>query len=1121
MEDVTPNSESSPSQDSLGFGPGEQLKAFRWTQALARRLVRDPALAADLNQDAWTRVLERFGNSVPSRRWLAQTLRSLAFRARRGNSRRAHHEALSAPGKSLPSASELIERNEAQRRVAAAVLELPGPLRDVLLLRFQEGIRVSAIATRLGCAKSTVSERLQRGLAALRQQLGEAKDGSGWDACCLIATPFGLAGSSSLPLPLTQAVQSTTTAAMRTQGSGVAAKSAALPYITGMTFFMSKLTTIGSVLAALALATVGLWTRGGDAAESSSASASGDELDVTLIGPKLSVEAPALHSPTPLNALPDDLATRSAVPQAFDPEKHYVVVGRVVREDGEPVPNTTVRLHFRDEMSHTTQGTEDGQFELIMDLDAIESIPELRSLSLDIVAERYLTMHSVYIPREGDGVIAMPSLGARDDVGTITLFPAGAIQGRVLSSTGEAVAGAVIDLFDHDPEDMQARWSYSGHEPEVISDANGNFLMGHILGKTIKLSAGHKLFIDSDQFEVVTVTSGQTTSGVTLFVTPAAIVSGRVEDTDGDPINDAYVNGTGNWSIMDTVHSDENGRFRLALRDGSPAVVAAYVPGMTQVSPEPDQKRGAGELTIVMRPDLPSGAFTVQIVDAQNGKPIRRAGVARIEAGDERVGADAKYEGELPASKTVPMGGIRVDYVPGSDYMLAAAEGYLPRLFPTTEHAQDAPQLTLGLKKRPGIRGRLLLDGKPLIGERVYLSGVDLHIATPREALSSGRVQRAETDRSILETIKRNSYSPEYVLGLDGIPPAHHLVEFGRDAGARLDAHGRFLFEDTEKPLFFLSYTRVGKSERILGPFERQKEGTDLGDIEIATPATLTGQFHARGAWEAKDYVIRLEGPERIIPVDSAGWFRLENLDPGDIYFQLRPGDDAAGERLPSAFEDLPVYHLVLAAGEFRHVELDLDTFFECQLDLRVTIAGNAPPPKSRIRLSPLDDPTREFELSTKVDGTSVRARTRALGACRIDLTVMGALTGYGYLRGGENTLDLQAAITLKDQLEIEAGTLRFVLPASPWTDALKSVNLELEPLDGRASATEIYGIKLRGGVGAATTGAAEERFGETIPIAPGRYQVRLRNNEERKGLLASFEVEIESNQRTDVRIPF
>lgn len=145
------------------------------------RLVHEPATAEDLFQQTWIRVAEKIRNYDPKRsfeNWLFTVARNLAF----DHMRRYRPESLDEPmpsGESRlellasdsPGAAEAILGAERAALVGAAMETLPLIFREVLSLRFEEGMKLEEIAGILQIPLSTVKSRLRRALEDLRNIL--------------------------------------------------------------------------------------------------------------------------------------------------------------------------------------------------------------------------------------------------------------------------------------------------------------------------------------------------------------------------------------------------------------------------------------------------------------------------------------------------------------------------------------------------------------------------------------------------------------------------------------------------------------------------------------------------------------------------------------------------------------------------------------------------------------------------------------------------------------------------------------------------------------------------------------------------------------------------------------
>ncbi|MCE9634894.1 MAG: sigma-70 family RNA polymerase sigma factor [Planctomycetes bacterium] len=153
--------------------PLDTLLAHRaFVTALAQALVRDPAAADDLAQQAWVAAMERppiSGGSV--RGWFARVLRNARRDAWRTDARRARREQVAPQRAPEPSPDEIVARAEIHRQVVLAVFALDEPQRTTVILRFFEGLDATEIAARQGVPPATVRKRLERALDQLRERL--------------------------------------------------------------------------------------------------------------------------------------------------------------------------------------------------------------------------------------------------------------------------------------------------------------------------------------------------------------------------------------------------------------------------------------------------------------------------------------------------------------------------------------------------------------------------------------------------------------------------------------------------------------------------------------------------------------------------------------------------------------------------------------------------------------------------------------------------------------------------------------------------------------------------------------------------------------------------------------
>ncbi|HEX6812741.1 MAG TPA: sigma-70 family RNA polymerase sigma factor [Planctomycetota bacterium] len=155
-----------------------------WIHRLARRLVRDEHLAADVAQDALVVGLHGSAPDDPAvtpRGWLAGIARTLAVQALRRRREREIRELLAARVGTEDVEQRSAERLRVHEVLARAVRELPEPYRTAVTLRFFEGHSPAAIARTRGHTPEAVRQHVHRGLGMLRKTLdGEFGDRRAW-----------------------------------------------------------------------------------------------------------------------------------------------------------------------------------------------------------------------------------------------------------------------------------------------------------------------------------------------------------------------------------------------------------------------------------------------------------------------------------------------------------------------------------------------------------------------------------------------------------------------------------------------------------------------------------------------------------------------------------------------------------------------------------------------------------------------------------------------------------------------------------------------------------------------------------------------------------------------------
>jgi len=452
--------------------------SLRSLRRLARALLREPADAEDVVQDAWVALLRTHCPPRPHEQgpWLAGVVRRLAWNRRRESARRHRREALAPAPSPDPGPEATVSGLEVARSLLDAVQSLDEPMRAAVVLRFLEGRPPREIARRQGVPVETARTRVRRGLALLRERL-DARHGS--DRTSFLEGLAALAAPAWGPEP------------------AALARSAARPW--------ALLPIAAAAATATTLGTLG-WMR---RAPSSTAGASAP--------PAALVEAPVEASaPAAERALQEE--TRR--PHAPTSKGSWIVRGIVYGSGFEPAPGVALRgrAWSGTEAAGDPQGegrfTSDETGAFAWSMDPPESI-----------------VHLVVEPTDpgvvgGWGGYVVPRGDPPPDDLMVFAAPLDAtVTGTVRGPDGQPIAGALVQ--------------YGPEFGSVRSGANGAFRLPVLSDSEIALVASAEGF-GTSRSRIDSAGPGETRS-VELTLPEEAFLRGRVVDSRGLPVVAASV----------------------------------------------------------------------------------------------------------------------------------------------------------------------------------------------------------------------------------------------------------------------------------------------------------------------------------------------------------------------------------------------------------------------------------------------------------------------------------------------------------------------------------------------------------------------------------------------------
>ena len=165
--------------DAAAFAPLYARHRTRLYRYLLRQL-REPALADELFQDVWQRVIAARGGWRPDAAfatWLYRIARNRLADHWRGHAHRppapadgqARAERIPDPDTPERTLSQRQERRQLQRALDA----LPPEQREVLLLRLEQELSLEQIGEITGVGRETVKSRLRYAMDKLRYELAD------------------------------------------------------------------------------------------------------------------------------------------------------------------------------------------------------------------------------------------------------------------------------------------------------------------------------------------------------------------------------------------------------------------------------------------------------------------------------------------------------------------------------------------------------------------------------------------------------------------------------------------------------------------------------------------------------------------------------------------------------------------------------------------------------------------------------------------------------------------------------------------------------------------------------------------------------------------------------------
>jgi RNA polymerase sigma factor (sigma-70 family) len=639
-----------------------------WIFAAALRQLHDRELAEDAVQIVFV-ILAQKAHTMDTRQklsgWLFNTLQFTVKNFRRAERSRRRHEANAAKPviQELPPDPAMVR--ELAEQIDAAVAQLRTPYREALLLRFHQDLPLDQVARILGTTEAAARKRVDRGLDALRRNLGST-------ACApSMVSAAAMYGFDQSPPSLAVTTAKTALAARNTGMLAPALNTG----VKQVAYHMAMTKALVAALVACGCLIV--------------------VVPVTVIGWRAISQTMASIQPS---ATPKSLAA-TANPIA--------TIGGIVRnEAGQPLDGVHVHLEWQTTVPGKDGGPPQPAFgtrDLLTDADGRWrcSSPRLVDAS----------DFSVRLQRTGYGSDddAAPIKGNLTDQTAEFVMTRGIqVSGMVVDQSGSPIRGAKVST-------IEVRYVVNDPGKTVATDASGHFVFPPQAAGTIALTTTARSY--GPDLQRVSVADGM--SPIRIVLSPGKMIRGRIVDQNGQPVEAAMVRAF-RWRNMNSLQwtgqTNRDGRFIMRDAPDDAIEFEVFKDGY-QALINTSLTSGEGETTVTMSSEpMVRGTVT----DSDTGQPIPRfeiiSGIALwagrpplFEFGEAKEFSDGTFEMPISGHNAV------VGY-----YLRVEADGYSPAI---TAPFLTSTTFNVVLRRGQDLSGHVMgPNGKPVGGAQVILA---------------------------------------------------------------------------------------------------------------------------------------------------------------------------------------------------------------------------------------------------------------------------------------------------------------------------------------------------------------------------------------------------------------
>jgi RNA polymerase sigma-70 factor, ECF subfamily len=800
------------------------------------------------------------------------------------------------------------DRKELHRLLHQEMDALDDDAREILMLHYFSRKSTREIGQLLGVSPGTAAKRLQRARAALGERVVDALGDELEHQDRPEDRKAQIMGVVATATPLWKGMSPAEAAA-----SGAAAWSAVFGVFSGPAL-MKVLLAFAVLLAATAAGWWATQQRGRNAtghdslASPAASGAISDEDDIVH----------TVHTAQDITqgAAPSQDATAPTAPSGVS------VSGVVLSPTGMGALDAEVTAFTKEpELQRTSTTQQDGSFEM-------SGFPPGSLVCIQARTDRLMSKRHGPVPLTENGLHGL----------SLQLLVPGGLGGVVVDLPGRPVAGANVVAR---PSDDAQESVY------VVADDQGVFLFAKLLPieHTLTPEPPDGEGALSCHCQIVQVQPGILRKDLKLVLDTGGdlAIAGRVTDTDGEPIEGAFVRIWQSIQERWATRTDKKGEYVIAGLSDATYGVQANLNGYALCT-NWDVRAGSEGVNFVL--PRTQTAFAGRVVRADTGEPLQDFEVLVVPGGN--LGSMQQFRQWDFKPFSDPDGRFRVDGVQntGDAYVLylARAEGYaVGQALVRMGEGEDAEEPVVKLAAGAVVEGVVVDDeGRPVPGGRIIaeelrnLDNVDQLTDTIADADGAFRLEGMSSD---ITTI--SAYHPDYPVGMvdvsltpgqttqvrivlaeggivegrvtrDGRPVADAsirleapvtvlILNLGDGANSQLstrtDLHGKYRFSSVKSGKAEVSAFDPATGEelrRLIQPVVVAQGRVTHANFDLQTwGGSVEGLVHLAGT-PAKEGFVRLYGSTasgrefRHCPLEG-GSFRADGLPPGAILLEVRP----------------------------------------------------------------------------------------------------------------------------------------------------------------------------------------------------------------------------------------